>query len=78
MPWIWTYDVKSQQCIYFTLPYSIIELFGACACSWKNMFWELIENVGAPVLFILRLSSVLPAEVHTHLQAHAPKSATIR
>ena len=58
MSWIWTHDVKSQQYIYFTLPYRIIALFGACAYSRKTMFWELIENVGAPILYILRLTSV--------------------
>ena len=58
MSWIWTHDVKNQQCIYFTLPYRIIALFGACANSRKNTFWELIENVGTPILYILQLTSV--------------------
>ena len=34
-----THDVKSQQCIYFTLRYRIIALFGACcAYSRKTTF----------------------------------------
>ena len=52
MSWIWTHDVKSQQCIYFTLPYRIIAGFGACACNRKTMFWDLTENVGAPIIDI--------------------------
>ena len=38
--------------------YRITALFGACAYSQKNAFWELIENAGAPILYILRLTSV--------------------
>ena len=38
--------------------YHIIALFGACAYNRKTAFWELIENVGAPILCIIRLTSV--------------------
>ena len=38
--------------------YRIIMLFGACTYSRKTGFWELIENAGAPVFYILRLTSV--------------------
>ena len=33
-------------------------LFGTCAYSRKTAFWELIENAGAPILYILRLTSM--------------------
>ena len=54
------YVKRFEQVIQYNLTnwYRIIALFGACAYSRKNAFWELIENVGAPILYILRLTSV--------------------
>ena len=54
------YVKRFEQVIQYNLInwYRIIAFYGACAYSRKNAFWELIENVGAPILYILRLTSV--------------------
>ena len=42
--------------LYSFLPYN--RAFGACAYSQTNTLWELIENAGVPILYILWLTSV--------------------
>ena len=58
-PHCWHLRTSPRSRIYQQL-YRIIMLFGACAYSRKNNVWELIENAGAPILYILRLTSVRP------------------
>ena len=70
----------SVKGISFILLYRIIALFDACVYSRETAFWELIENEGAPILYILQLTSVrlyTRVEAHAHLEAHVPKSTTI-
>ena len=62
MPCIW--NCLQILCLIFKVVckymYRIIALFDACAYSWKTTFWEIIENSGAPLLYIyiLQLTSV--------------------
>ena len=49
--------IVHESCEYFNI-YHIITLFGTCAYSRKTTFRELLENAGAPILYILQSISV--------------------